>query len=237
MQPGREPGWAGTRSQTYIIVKVGRDLLRSSSSAPCSKPGQSEQVPQGGVHLGFEYLKDEDSETSLSNLFRFHKVKREQNKPNLTCAHCLSCSHWSPLRTAWLHFVYCLTSSVSTPATFACLPAHKGVPFLSLENIEQLSLTPLVFKTISQGRASLLSSSPGLWSCFLPCLSLSGSWSPPLQGPCIQAVQSFHTPDLFFLFCMYQIHQIISRQWLVNHFCLEVVKNALQKHPGLLVSS
>lgn len=135
MQPGREPGWAGTRSQTYIIVEVGRDLLRSSSSAPCSKPGQSEQVPQGCVHLGFEYLKDEDSETSLSNLFRIHKIKTKESERNLICAHCLSCSRGSPLRTGWLHSLYCPPSSASTPATFACLPAHKGVPFLSLEKV------------------------------------------------------------------------------------------------------
>lgn len=70
MQLVRVPASAGARSQNYRMVAVGRDPPRSPGPDPCPKEGQREQVGQGHIHLGFEYLKDGDSETSPGNLYK-----------------------------------------------------------------------------------------------------------------------------------------------------------------------
>lgn len=44
-------------SQNHRLVEVGRDVWRSSSPSPCSKQGELEQVAQGRVRSGFEYLQ------------------------------------------------------------------------------------------------------------------------------------------------------------------------------------
>lgn len=85
---------------------------------------------------------------------------------------------------------------------------------------------------------NLLSWSPGLWSCFLPCSFLSESWSPPSMTTATKDVPSCYIPNkLFFvsmrssrqssfvgslIACVNKFSTMYSRN-LLNHLCPAVL--------------
>lgn len=92
--------------KTHKMTVVGKGLWGLCNPPPCSKQYQLELVAEGLVQSGFEYLRG----------CRLHKLSRQflcfisiMDKPPWisVCAHSVFFSQLSPVRTVWLHLLYC----------------------------------------------------------------------------------------------------------------------------------
>lgn len=92
--------------KTHEMTVVRKELWGLCNPSCCSKQYQLELVAEGLVQSGSEYLRG----------CRPHKLSRQflcltpimAKNPNISvCVHCLFFSQLSPVRTAWLHLLYC----------------------------------------------------------------------------------------------------------------------------------
>ena len=125
----------------------------------------------------------------------------------------LSRSFWATSQPAGLSVT--LAHPYRPPDTLAWFPAHwdgqSWVLKRQFSKFNQLPWTALLFRALSHEilpwtAQSLLSRSPGLWSCYLPCSFFSGTWTPPSHGQ-PRLFPAFTYPTSSFLFVKVRCHE------------------------------
>ena len=125
---------------------------------------------------------------------------------------CWSPSEWHHNQLAYQSLLFIYTGLLTPLLDFLPIEMDQSWALKrQFLKINQLLWTALLFRALSHEilpwtAQSLLSWSPGLWSCYLPCSLFSGTWTAPSHGQ-PRLLLTFTYPTSFSLFVKVKCHK------------------------------